>query len=86
MNGTFKVNITVDGTKLRGKDIVFFEELRDAEEEGYVWATHKDIKDKGQTITIRNPQIGTKAAFVKDLNQTEDVKISCCFDKLSSNK
>lgn len=83
MNGTFKINMTVDGTKLRGKDIVFFEELRDAEEEEYVWATHKDIKDKGQTITIRNPQIGTKAAFVKDLNQTEDVKISNPFKSVA---
>lgn len=83
MNGTYKVNITVDGSKLRGKDIVFFEELHDGEETGYTWSEHKDPSDKGQTVTVRNPQIGTKAAFVKDLNQTEDVKISNPFKSVA---
>lgn len=83
INGTYKMNITVDGSKLRGKDIVFFEELHDGEETGYTWSEHKDPGDKGQTVTIRNPQIGTKAAFVKDLNQTKDVKISNPFKSVA---
>lgn len=58
--GTMEMNFTIDASSLGGKKIVVFEkayeskgEISDAEEpEGKPVATHEDLDDEGQTVTI----------------------------------
>ncbi|WP_408587818.1 VaFE repeat-containing surface-anchored protein [Enterococcus faecium] len=57
-NETVIVPFTFDLTDLNGREIVVFESLFRNDEE---LANHKDINDKGQTVRITNPAIGTKA-------------------------
>ena len=83
VDGTFKVQTTVDGTTLRGKQIVFYEELLDGEHTDYIWGSHKDPKDKGQTIRITNPEIGTKATFENGLKEFNPFKQNKVVDTVS---
>lgn len=48
-DGTIHVSMNVDGDKVKGKDLVVFEEVT---LEGQWFAEHKDIHDKAQTVTI----------------------------------
>lgn len=57
-NGSVDVTFIFDATGLHGKEIVVFEDLY---RENVLLATHTDINDEGQTIKIKNPEIGTKA-------------------------
>lgn len=57
-NETVIVPFTFDLTDLNGREIVVFESLFRNDEE---LANHKDINDKGQTVRITNPAVGTKA-------------------------
>lgn len=57
-NGSVDVTFIFDATGLHGKEIVVFEDLY---RENVLLATHTDINDKGQTVKIKNPEIGTKA-------------------------
>lgn len=57
-NGSVDVTFVFDATGLHGKEIVVFEDLY---RENVLLATHADINDKGQTVKIKNPEIGTKA-------------------------
>ena len=57
-NGSVDVTFIFDATGLHGKGIVVFEDLY---RENVLLATHADINDKGQTVKIKNPEIGTKA-------------------------
>lgn len=52
------VTFTFNATGLHGKEIVAFEDLY---RENVLLATHADINDEGQTVKIKNPEIGTKA-------------------------
>ena len=83
VDGTFKVQTTVDGTTLRGKQIVFYEELLDGEHTDYIWGSHKNPKDKGQTIRITNPEIGTKATFENGLKEFNPFKQNKVVDTVS---
>ena len=49
-DGTVDVEVSLDTTELAGHDIVFFEKLADEQEN--VVATHEDIDDEGQTVSI----------------------------------
>ena len=51
--GETAVTFTVDASGLAGKDIVVFEEIYC---DGVKIAEHKDITDKGQTISFDKPQ------------------------------
>ena len=52
--------IAFDATELAGKEIVVFESL---EREGREVASHADIHDEAQTVTVEpGPEIGTVAA------------------------
>ena len=82
VDGTFKVQTTVDGTTLRGKSIVFFEELLDGEHTEYSWGSHSDAKDQGQTIRITNPNIGTKATFENSLKEFNPFKVNTLVDTI----
>ena len=57
-NGSIDVTFVFDATGLHGKEIVVFEDLY---RENVLLATHADINDEGQTVKIKNPEIGTKA-------------------------
>lgn len=57
-NGSVDVTFVFDATGLHGKEIVVFEDLY---RENVLLATHTDINDEGQTVKIKNPEIGTKA-------------------------
>ena len=57
-NGSVDVTFVFDATGLHGKEIVVFEDLY---RENVLLATHADINDEGQTIKVKNPEIGTKA-------------------------
>ena len=57
--GTVDVTFTFDSLTLKDKTkLVAFESL---EHDGHELATHADIEDEGQTVTIRNPRISTTA-------------------------
>ena len=57
-SGSVDVTFIFDATGLHGKGIVVFEDLY---RENALLATHADINDEGQTVKIKNPEIGTKA-------------------------
>lgn len=57
-NGSVDVTFIFDATGLHGKEIVVFEDLY---RENVLLATHAEINDEGQTVKIKNPEIGTKA-------------------------
>lgn len=57
-NGSVDVTFIFDATGLHGKEIVVFEDLY---RENVLLATHADINDEGQTVKIKNTEIGTKA-------------------------
>ena len=59
-NGSVDVTFIFDATGLHGKEIVVFEDLY---RENVLLATHADINDEGQTVKIKNPEIGTTASF-----------------------
>ena len=57
--GTVDVTFTFDSLSLKDKThLVAFESL---EHDGHELASHADIEDEGQTVTIRNPRISTTA-------------------------
>ncbi|MBC6315798.1 VaFE repeat-containing surface-anchored protein, partial [Listeria grandensis] len=55
-DGSVEVAFTFDASDLYGKDIVVFEKLM---RNGKEVVTHEDINDEGQTVFIKNPDIGT---------------------------
>lgn len=57
-NGSVDVTFIFDATGLHGKEVVVFEDLY---RENVLLTTHADINDEGQTVKIKNPEIGTKA-------------------------
>ena len=59
-SGSVDVTFIFDATGLHGKEIVVFEDLY---RENVLLATHADINDEGQTIKVKNPEIGTTASF-----------------------
>ena len=57
-SGEIEVRFTFDASNLAGRSIVVFENLYYDEIE---LAVHADIEDEGQTVVVREPEIGTKA-------------------------
>lgn len=56
-NGTVTVTFTFDSSEIKKEtDIVVFESLY---RDGVEIATHADIKDEGQTITVEMPKVKT---------------------------
>ena len=74
--GTTDVTFTVNTTNLAGKDLVVFEKLYYGDVE---FASHEDLEDKNQTITIPKIEIGTKVINKDTNNQTADVKSNNTF-------
>lgn len=76
-NDTIDVEFKFDASTLGGKQLVVFETLyKDGEE----IASHKDIEDEGQTVTITKIEIGTtatdKATGSKEANESKSVTIT----------
>lgn len=72
--GTVDVTFTFDSLSLKDKThLVAFESL---EHDGHELASHADIEDEGQTVTVRNPRISTTAldGIDKDKNVVTDGK------------
>lgn len=82
-NGEYKVHLTVDGTKLRGKKVVFLEYLYDNEKPSEEQAKHDDSKDEGQSVRFTNPAIGTKATFENRLKEMNPFKENVIVDTIS---
>ena len=57
-SGTVDLEYAFDASALAGKAVVVFETLY---QDGAEVASHADIEDEGQTVTFRNPKIGTTA-------------------------
>ena len=70
--GTVTVEFVFNATVLHGKEVVAFETLY---YEGIELATHAEINDEGQTVELKNPEIGTKA--------TADSKKEITADKIT---
>ncbi|MDL2238190.1 VaFE repeat-containing surface-anchored protein [Christensenellaceae bacterium OttesenSCG-928-K19] len=60
-SGTFELEFTFSSVSLKGTTVVVFESL---EYKGREIAVHADIKDEGQTVTFKNPEIKTSATGV----------------------
>ena len=74
--GTVDVTFAFDASDLRAKDkVVAFESLS---LNGKELASHADIEDKSQTVTITKPEVGTTAKDGFDGNQTvvSDTEVS----------
>lgn len=68
-NNTVEMSFSFNATDLAGKDVVVFETLyKGGTDSSIVVATHKDIKDEGQTISF--PSLKTSA---KDAETNENV-------------
>ena len=62
-SGEVEVSITVDASVLKGKELVYFEELY---REGELVAKHTDLEDVSQTVRIIEPNLGTTATFEEE--------------------
>lgn len=78
--GTVEISFTVDGAALKGKTVVVFESL---EFGGREIAVHAEIKDKGQTVTFKNPEIGTSATGITGEKEILPAKETTIIDVLS---
>ena len=67
-DGKVDVTFTFDTRSLKeGTEIVVFESL---EKNGVELAAHADVKDRGQTVTVTHPEIGTTASDGVDGDKT----------------
>lgn len=76
-DGHVFVEFVLDGTLLRNKETVVFEELHF---EGRMIADHKDPNDKDQTVRVTNPEIGTLAAFAEGLKEEDPLAKVTVYD------
>lgn len=63
-NGEASLDFTINAKDLKGAELVCFEEIYTIDDEGNpdkLVGEHKDINDKGQTVKIVEPKIGTTA-------------------------
>ena len=84
-DGFVTLDFEFDATDLKGKDVVAFEELYKLDENGErvkEVAEHADITDKGQTVKIVNPEIGTTATFDDEAKKNTAKKDMTIVDKV----
>ena len=76
-NGTVDIKFTLDASKLGGKKVVAFEKVSEG---GNVVASHEDINDEGQTVTVKkpvpNPSIGTTLKDDQGAKEVEPKQIT----------
>ena len=82
-NGTVDIKFTLEASKLGGKKVVAFEKVSEG---GNAVATHEDINDEGQTVTIKkpippapalpSPEIGTTLKDDKGVKEVEPKQVT----------
>ena len=76
-NGTVDIKFTLDASKLGGKKVVAFEKVSEG---GNVVASHEDINDEGQTVTIKKPtptpKIGTTLKDDQGVKEVEAKQVT----------
>lgn len=82
-DGTVDIKFTLDASKLGGKKVVAFEKVSEG---GNPVATHEDINDEGQTVTVNkpvkptpkapSPEIGTTLKDDKGVKEVEPKQVT----------
>ena len=76
-DGTVDIKFTLDASKLAGKKVVAFEKVSEGDKEV---ATHEDINDEGQTVTVKkpvpNPTIGTTLKDDQGVKEVEPKQVT----------
>lgn len=85
-SGEASLDFTINAKDLKGSELVCFEEIYTIDDEGNpdkLVAEHKDINDKGQTVKIVEPKIGTQAKADNGKKEVAENKKITIVDKVS---
>ena len=85
-SGEASLDFTINAKDLKGSELVCFEEIYTIDDEGNpdkLVAEHKDINDKGQTVKIVEPKIGTQAKADNGKKEVTEKKEITIIDKVS---
>ncbi len=85
-SGEASLDFTINAKDLKGAELVCFEEIYTIDEEGNtnkLVAEHKDINDKGQTVKIVEPKIGTQAKADNGKKEVTEKKEITITDKVA---
>lgn len=84
-SGEASLDFTINAKDLKGAELVCFEEIYTIDEEGNpdkLVGEHKDINDKGQTVKIVEPKIGTQAQADNGKKEVTEKKEITIIDKV----
>ena len=84
--GEASLDFTINAKDLKGSELVCFEEIYTIDEEGNpdkLVGEHKDINDKGQTVKIVEPKIGTQAKADNGKKEVTEKKEITITDKVA---
>ena len=85
-NGEASLDFTINAKDLKGSELVCFEEIYTIDDEGNpdkLVGEHKDINDKGQTVKIVEPKIGTQAKADNGKKEVTEKKQITIIDKVA---
>ena len=85
-SGEVSLDFTINAKDLKGSELVCFEEIYTIDDEGNsdkLVALHKDINDKGQTVKIVEPKIGTQATADNGKKEVTEKKEITITDKVA---
>lgn len=85
-SGEASLDFTINAKDLKGAELVCFEEIYTIDDEGNpdkLVAEHKDINDRGQTVKIVEPKIGTQAKADNGKKEVTEKKEITIIDKVS---
>lgn len=85
-SGEASLDFTINAKDLKGSELVCFEEIYTIDDEGNpdkLVAEHKDINDKGQTVKIVEPKIGTQAQTDNGKKEVTEKKEITIIDKVA---
>ncbi len=85
-SGEASLDFTINAKDLKGAELVCFEEIYTIDDEGNpdkLVAEHKDINDKGQTVKIVEPKIGTQAKADNGKKEVTEKKQITIIDKVA---
>ena len=85
-SGEASLDFTINAKDLKGSELVCFEEIYTIDDEGNpdkLVAEHKDINDKGQTVKIVEPKIGTQAQTDNGKKEVTEKKQITIIDKVA---
>ena len=85
-SGEASLDFTINAKDLKGSELVCFEEIYTIDDEGNpdkLVGEHKDITDKGQTVKIVEPKIGTQAQADNGKKEVTEKKQITIIDKVA---